>query len=154
MDVLQTVTSMKGTIPANYVPLSSYGCHKGNSDQKASAAYKLLYRAWCSGQLSGIKFMSNPHDKRGQIFVCPTDAQRVFDAAAKSAESSVVLKKKPAGDAASFDAALSMAEMRLTLDRIELILERLAVAVESMATQPQTPHDRLLATVESNGFHN
>ena len=139
MDVLQTVTSMKGTIPAHYVPLSSYGCHKGNSDQKASSEYKLLYRAWCSGQLSGIKFMSNPHDKRGQIFVCPTDAQRLIDAAAKSVESAMVFKKKPAGDAASFDAALSMAEMRLTLGRIELILERLAVAAESLATQPHEP---------------
>jgi hypothetical protein len=34
------------------------------------------------------------------------------------------------------------------------VLDRLTKAVESIATQPQTPHDRVVATVESNGFHN
>lgn len=42
-------------------------------------------------------------------------------------------------DANAFEVALSVAEMRLTLGRIEQILERLAVAAEAIATQPAEP---------------
>jgi hypothetical protein len=139
MEVTQTVTSNKDSIPAHYVALSSYGCHKGNTEQKASAEYKLLYRAWKNELLGGIKFMANPHDKHGKIFVDPADADRVIDSAAKPAPAISVLSPNLSGDSVSINAALSMAEMRLTLSRIESILERLAVAAESIATQPHEP---------------
>jgi hypothetical protein len=58
--------------------------------------------------------------------------------------------------AANLDAVLSIAEMRLTLGRIELILERLAVAAESLATQPLVRMDDIAIcepAASSNGFH-
>jgi hypothetical protein len=133
MEVTQTVTSNKDSIPAHYVALSSYGCHKGNTEQKASAEYKLLYRAWKNELMGGIKFMANPHDKHGKIFVDPADAERVIAAGANPAPAISALSPNLAGDSASLNAALSMAEMRLTLSRIELILDRLAGAAEKIA---------------------
>ena len=51
-------------------------------------------------------------------------------------------------------AVIALCEIKNGITLIQATLERLTLAVEIMATQPQTPHDRLVATVESNGFHN
>jgi hypothetical protein len=48
---------------------------------------------------------------------------------------------KLSNDAVSLDVAMSVAEMRLTLARIESVLERLATAAEAIATQPKTERE-------------
>ena len=82
-EVVQAVTSKKSDIPGHYIAISSYGCHKGNTDKKASEEYKSLYRAWCDARIGGIKFMHSVHDKRGQIFIDPSDAERVISESAR-----------------------------------------------------------------------
>ena len=48
----------------------------------------------------------------------------------------------------------SLADIGSTLVEIRCVLERLTNAVESIATQPKTAQQELLATMSSNGFHN
>jgi len=62
-------------------------------------------------------------------------------------------QKKQEDPAKALHDAMNLMEMRLTLGRIESILERLAVAAESLATQPQTPQQELLHAIGGNGFH-
>ena len=155
MDVIQSVTSNRKDIPAHYIAISSFGCHKGNTDQKASAEYKVLYRAWCDEQIGGIKFMANPHDKRGQIYVDPAEAQRLIDGAARQRlpKKSIECDAK-SGSASQIEAAAaSLASIDTTLDEIYRVLERLTTAVEGIATQPKTPQQELLHTFSGNGFH-
>jgi hypothetical protein len=97
------------------------------------ADQRKLSEAHTDGLIPAVKLMRSVNDRGGPVWVSPDDARLVLQS--EKPEPSKAL----AGDAASFDAALSMAEMRLTLGRIELILERLAVAAESLATQPNEP---------------
>lgn len=48
----------------------------------------------------------------------------------------------------------SLVSIDTTLDEIYRVLERMATAVESIATQPKTAQHEAVATVGSNGFHN
>ena len=139
MEITQSVTSRRGEIPPNYIPISSFGCHKGNTGQKGSEEYKVLYRAWIYEQISGIKLMKSVHDKRGQIFVDPADADHVIAQNCQPKTKSKLLVT--AGAPKVFDAAAlaceSLACIDTTLDEICRVLERLATAVESVATQPK-----------------
>ena len=47
----------------------------------------------------------------------------------------------------------SLADISDTLRGMERTLERLATAVESMATQPKTPQQELLHAINGNSFH-
>jgi hypothetical protein len=163
-EVVQAVTSKKSDIPSHYIAISSYGCHKGNTDKKESEEYKSLYRAWCDGRIGGIKFMHSVHDKRGQIFIDPSDADRVIlesvrakpkPAAAAQVGGESALKFRVNGIAVGHcEAAVSaLCEINNGITLMQATLERLATAVESIATQPKTPQQQLLHTFDSNGFH-
>lgn len=149
-EIVQSVTSKKSDIPAHYVAMSSYGCHKGNTEQKASEEYKAIYRAWSDERIGGIKFMNSVHDKRGQIFVDPSDAGRVIAESTKPKSKPVVFAKT--GDQTSLEtgllsvfasefrtAVLALCEINNGISLIESTLERLTAAVESIATQPKPP---------------
>ena len=157
--VTQSVTSRKSDVPSNYIPISSFGCHNSHTDTKASEEYKALYAAWCEERISGIKLMSNVHNKRGQIFVDPADADRVIN---EHLQPQPKRAKKPA-DAGidkshAENVCRSLASIDTTLDEIYRVLERLTAAVESIATQPkdteQMVRNEIMAAVGSNGFHN
>jgi len=62
--------------------------------------------------------------------------------------------EEPATNLQYESAVIALCEINNGITLIQATLERLTLAVESMATQRKTAHDRLLATVESNGFHN
>jgi len=134
MAATQRVTSDKKDIPSHYVQLSSYGCN--SRSKPATAEYQTLHHAWSARKLSGWKLMSTPSDQRGPIFVDPVEAEQIIASIRVGQDSP---SDDDSDDSSSFNAALSIAEMRLTLGRIELILERLAVAAESLATQPHEP---------------
>lgn len=138
-EITQSVTSRRVDIPPDYIAISSFGCHKGNSDQKASVEYKVLYRAWIDEQISGIKLMKSVHDKRGQIFVDPADADRVIaqNCQPKTKPKLSVTVGHPKEFDASTLACESLACIDTTLDELCRVLERLATAVESVATQPK-----------------
>jgi hypothetical protein len=162
MEIVQSVTSNRSDIPVHYIPISSYGCHKGNTDKKASEEYKLLYRAWCDEEIGGIKFMANPHDKRGKIFVDPADAGRLIDAMrrpkrppsveARNAAASVE-RSATVGQSQIESALIALCEINNGLTLMQATLERLATAAESIATQPKTTQQELLHSMDSNGFY-
>ena len=145
-EISQSVTSRRSDIPPGYIPISSFGCHKGNTDRKASEEYKALYQAWCDERIGGIKLMKSVHDKRGQIFVAPGDADRVIAEYRHP-------KQKPKAIATSVGSncdALRMLENVLlpgvfdclnamcgSIERSEKLIERLTTAVESIANQPK-----------------
>jgi hypothetical protein len=147
-EIVQAVTSKKSDIPNHYIAISSYGCHKGNTEKKASEEYKSLYRAWSDERIGGIKFMHSVHDKRGQIFVDPSDADRVIAESTRPKPKPVLSDKSggqrglqfrvngvPVGD---LDAAVSsLCEINNGISLIHATLDRLANAVESIATQPK-----------------
>ena len=139
-EIRQSVTSRKSDIPGHFIAISSFGCHKGNTDKKASEEYKALYHAWCDERISGIKLMKSVHDKRGQIFVDPADAERViaqFCQPKPIQKPLLTVGPRRESDAAT-DACELLGSMGATLDEIFLVLERLTAAVESIATQPKT----------------
>lgn len=145
MEITQSVTSRRLDIPSGYIPISSFGCHKGNTDKKASEEYKALYQAWCDERISGIKLMKSVHDKRGQIFVDPVDADRVI---AAYRQPKPIAKSRPvSGDLFAGvekrhveSACESLADISSALGilhKIVPLLERMAAALESIATQPK-----------------
>lgn len=139
-EISQSVTSKRSDIPTGYIAISSFGCHKGNTDRKASEEYKALYQAWCDERISGIKLMKSVHDKRGQIFVDPLAAERVITecrkppAKQKAVAACVVdaVDRRPAEGVCQ-----TLSSMDTTLDEIYRVLERLTAAVEGIATQPK-----------------
>ena len=154
MDIVQSVTSNKKDIPQHFIPISSYGCHKGNSERKATREYKVLYRAWCDEQMSGIKFMANPHNKNGQIFVDPAEASRIIESAtAPGSSPKAAADSKTATNPQYASACESLADIAQSLAGVERLLERLVDAAEAIATQPKTPQAELMQTIGSNGFH-
>lgn len=169
-EVVQSVTSKKSDIPSHYIAISSYGCHKGNTDKKASEEYKSLYRAWCDERIGGIKFMHTVHDKRGQIFVDPSDADRVISESARPKTKPVTSAQAGSERSLQFRAngvtagqveaaVVALCEINNGITLMHATLERLATAVESMATQPLAGEQEVMAsasgsTFSSNGFHN
>jgi hypothetical protein len=122
-------------IPDGYVPVSSYGA---NADKKkAKPEYKAVRWAIDNELVASVKFCRSVGDKTGPVFIHPDEAAKAIELHADKRQRTASLS--PPSDAASLSAVLSVAEMRLTLSRIELILDRIAVAAESVATQPHEP---------------
>jgi hypothetical protein len=154
MEIVQSVTSNKNDIPKHFIPISSFGCHRGNTDKKASHEYKVLYRAWCDVQIGGIKFMSSPHDKRGQIFVDPADAERIIrptpsnEPPARKSPSSTQIDALTAGISA----------LATNQETLIAAVERIAFSLEQIARQPLARMDDVgicdVATSHgTNGYH-
>jgi len=101
--------------------------------------------------------MRSVNDKGGPVWVSPEDARFILQSdkpepAKKSAADPATAALMSSRQAESVIVALCEISNGVAL--MYDVLDRLTKAVESIATQPQTPHDRLVATVESNGFHN
>lgn len=153
-EIVQAVTSKRSDIPAHYIAISSFGCHKGNTDKKASQEYKALYRAWCDERIGGIKLMLSVHDKRGQIFVAPQDARDVIE---ESHPQQQAVPKRRNESSANKDEALVCALSAIATNQTTLLhaLERIADAVERIAKNPLTYSDDILISEPSNNcFHN
>jgi hypothetical protein len=123
-------------IPEGWVAISQYDTRPPGADEVGpSGDYARILKA--------LKLKPCPiqhyRDGRGWVARQSDIEDYLASRKASSSPSPKSSSCKPASDAASFDAALSMAEMRLTLGRIELILERLAVAAETLATQSHEP---------------
>ena len=94
-------------------------------------------------------------DKAGPVYVNESEAKAFLtEYGQDSAKEKPAAKAVTVAAAAQDQACRSLSSIDTTLDEIYGVLERLTLAVESIATQPKTPHERLMATVESNGFHN
>lgn len=118
------------------------------------ADQKRLSDAHTDGLIRAVKLMRSTDDRTGPVWVCPEAAARVLAPVEPAG------RPKPAYAAHGLDkgqaeaAVIALCEINNGITLMQATLERLTLAVESIATQPKTAHDRLVATAESNGFHN
>lgn len=154
----QWVVSNESQVPAGFKQLKEWGPPR-TQGKAGSAEYETLHRAYRNATIEAYKVMQSPRDKCGPVFVNADQAQVILSSElyrGQPVQSSTgkcfaqsTIDKRHAESVCE-----SLASIDSTLDEIYRVIERLTLAVESIATQPKTAHDRLVATVESNGFHN
>lgn len=150
--------SMNEYIPADFSPLADWDFRERQKQDGHSAEWKLLSAAVKADDVPGFKLPN------GRWYVHESKAKAYL---ARAAESAAEPASKPATITAGIDkrhvesACKSLASMEERLDEIYVVLERLAVAAESLVTQPQIQQreqqlrEEILSTChDSNGFHN
>ena len=132
----QTETKDVRDIPLNYVPLASYEPH--GHGKKGGQWYQRLYKAWAAKQLGGIRVILG--GKRGQIFVDPVEVESLVDQWTKL-DQQVPAASQPQSrlitDRQVESAIIALCEINNGITCMQATLERLANAVESIATQPK-----------------
>lgn len=141
----ESVIHDKADLPAGYVAMGTLASGSGSTP-----LYTYMQRAWERGEWGRSLFKC-----RGKRFIHKDDLDRLtaeFNAK-QASEPSVSGEHK--GDESFYGSkAGSLASIAFDLGRIEIVLERLALAVESIATQPrQTDGDfKALAEDQFNDF--
>jgi|LakMenEpi03Aug12_release.lakeMendotaPanAssembly.Ray.scaffolds.fasta_scaffold494549_1 hypothetical protein len=117
-------------VPAGYIPLTDF--------DSQSAAHKRLSDAHREGQIRAVKLVRTMRDFRnGRVWVHEGDARELLNGGSPKPPSKERIK--PAGGSATqFEAAvIALCEINNGITLIHATLERLATAVESIATQPR-----------------
>jgi hypothetical protein len=154
-------------LPEGWVPLSHFDSKDRGKGDGHSPQYKQLVSAVKEGELRGLQ------DAKSRRYYVPQDeANRLLIAKAnKSADKASPCKDlHELGDLKEgVRACVAFVRDHLqverhgivdclnatagALERIERVLERMALAAETIATQPQTPQQELLQRIGGNGFH-
>jgi len=129
-------------LPEGYVPLAHFDSKDRGRGDGHSPQYKLLVAAVKDGELRGLQ-----DAKSRRYYVPQDDANRLLITKAVQAAEKPRVK---ASDLSDRDWA---ADIVVALVEIAKTLERLTTAVEGIATQPKTPQQELLHTINGNGFH-
>jgi len=112
---------------------------------------KKLSDAHTDGLIEAVKLMRSTDDRTGPVWVDAEAARRVLSGEPDAA-------RKPASvglSASQLEAAvIALCEINNGITLMQATLERLTSAVESIATQPKTAQQEVLAPMSSNGFHN
>jgi hypothetical protein len=138
-------------LPEGFVPMGTLTTSGG-----ATPFYGYVDRAFHRGDLHHGRFRCG-----GRLFVHKDDVDRLrneFDArtAEPAKPSSGSKSKRHVNEYSSRQlesVCESLADIATSLAGVERLLDRLASAVENIATQPKTPQQELLHTFSSNGFH-
>ena len=112
----------------------------------------MLHRLCKSGELRHWKFTRG---RTGQLFVMPDEARSALDSVRQhaAARPAAAISTPVVSYSQIEGAVLALSEINNGISLIHATLERLASAVESIATQPKTPQQELLHTFNGNGFH-
>jgi hypothetical protein len=105
---------------------------------------KKLSDAHTEGVIAAVKLMRSTEDRTGPVWV-DAEAARLVLAGDKPKA-----KAKQTTDLQYESVCESMADIATSLASVERLLERLAVAAESLATQPRTAQQELLHTINGN----
>jgi hypothetical protein len=105
---------------------------------------KKLSDAHTEGVIAAVKLMRSTEDRTGPVWV-DAEAARLVLAGDKPKA-----KAKQTTDLQYESVCESMADIATSLASVERLLERLAVAAESIATQPRTAQQELLHTINGN----
>jgi hypothetical protein len=134
-------------IPAHCVPLSSFGGRRNK--RGGSWEYETLHTLCKRREIKHWKF---ERGRTGQLFVEPDVAREMLDSLRQHKINAISPPKacKPQADLQYESVCESMADIATSLASVERLLERLAVAAESMATQPRTAQQELLHTINGN----
>lgn len=136
-------------VPAGYVPLASF--------DSTSRLHRALCKAHSEGKVRAVKLVRHEGDiKTGPVWLHAGDAEKFCDEYDAPRSTRAVDDSSLHTQSDAHDAAAALGEINDSLLAVCRLLERLTQAVECAATQPTVTnaHDRLVATVESNGFHN
>jgi hypothetical protein len=140
-------------VPDGYVPLASF--------YKNKRIHRALCDAHKAGNVRAVKLVRHEGDiKTGAVWVHGEDAQLFEHSYGREAPKHTATLGRRA-PMSKDDELLGYAELiasrigdvSSSLEEVRDVLERLTAAVEAMATQPQTPHQELLHTINGNGFH-
>ena len=126
--------SMDEFIPEGFSPLAKWDSRNRRTNDGHTAEWKALSDAVKQGEIPGFK-LSN-----GRWYVHEQKAnQFLLDGVHRVTEQAVSRKATPSAsaDVHAESVCKSLAGMEERLDEIYVILERLAVAAESIATQPK-----------------
>ena len=127
-------------LPEGWVPLSRFDSKDRGRTEGHSPEYKQLVAAVKDGELRGLQ---DPKSRR--YYVPQEDAARLLLSKSAKAE-----KPSPPKDSQYASVCESLGSIDNWLQNIVLVLERLAEATESIATQPKTPQHELLNTINGN----
>ena len=105
---------------------------------------KKLSDAHTEGVIAAVKLMRSTEDRTGPVWA-DAEAARLVLAGDKPKA-----KAKQTTDLQYESVCESMADIATSLDSVERLLERLATAAESIATQPKTPQRELMHTINGN----
>ena len=121
-------------VPSHYIPISQFGCH--NSGKPATLEYRSVRHAIDSGLVkSTIKFKRSDADNRGQIFVDPADIKVLLDEARRKSDERLGVAVHDI-DHAGCGGSRTLETISATSTRIASAVERIAEALEMLATQP------------------
>jgi hypothetical protein len=117
-------------LPDGWVPLSHFESKDRGRMDGHSPQYKLLVAAVKDGELRGLQ---DPKSRR--YYVPQEEANRLLISKASHAAEKATAPK----DLQYESVCESMADIATSLAGVERLLERLATAVEAIATQPKEP---------------
>ncbi len=131
-------------IPPGFVPLAQWDYRSRGKADGHSPEYKELRLAVDSGKVPGIHVGGS-----NRWYVREADATAFLKAQATDAPP----RQEQPSDLQYESVCESMADIAAGLGHVVTLLDRLATAVEGIATQPKTPQQELLHTMNGNGFH-
>ena len=142
--------SMSDFIPAGFVPLANWDSRHRRHNDGHSVEWKSLSDAVKGGEVPGFR-LSN-----GRWYVHEEQANEFLARASETQRPAKPQNKpRPAGlsSAHTEAAVIALCEINNGISLMQSTIERLTAAVELIATQPKTAQQDLIATFESNGFH-
>lgn len=142
--------SMNDFIPDGFLPLAKWDHRKRGNNDGHSTEWKALGDAVKGGEVPGFRLSNGRwyvHEDQANEFLARTSEPQ------KPAKPQH--KPSPAGlsPAHAEAAVIALCEINNGISLMQSTLERLTAAVELIATQPRTAQQDLIATFESNGFH-
>jgi len=151
-DCIQRVIVNETDVPPGYVPLKSFGSR--SNGESGSPEYELIHAAYRNRRIDAVKHMRTPTDHSGLVFVDGKQAdQLILKSGLRASVSNNPPQKSDPGRwayAQGESACISLHGIEQRMARIEQLLERLATAAESIATQPLARMDDV-AIVEPSG---
>ncbi len=120
------------TLPAGFVPLSDWDHRHRSGSDGHSAEYKALRLAADAGKIQAFKMGGS-----GRWYVNRKAAAEFLASQLTEPQTAAKSKAKQPADLQYESVCESLADIATSLAGIERLLERLATAVESIATQPR-----------------
>jgi hypothetical protein len=126
-------------IPQDAVPLVSYGGRKPG--RGGSWEYEMLHRLCKADEIRYWKFTRG---RTGQLFVMPDEADKALDELRERKSRQVKAICEGEGNVSGERSPAYQAQILASAARVEGLLERIAVALESMATNPASTKEVFL----------
>ena len=146
--------SMDDFIPPGFAPLANWDSRNRRNNDGHSVEWKTLRDAVKDGEIPGFKLSNGRwyvHQRRATEFLAKVDLTTPIAAKAISEIAGLHVTLASHQFDSAFDCFNAAAG---ALERIEKLLERMTLAVESLATQPTRQRDPVEEFANDSGFQN